>query len=95
MTLLPEDPRTNRVKFKMFNVDVALSGFWQFARCWKKCESAKLELSCDKGYLKMHMSANLCHPDQLHFPPPLPLTVLTPDISITAEVPGAPTAGKS
>ena len=28
----------------------------------------------------MHMSANLSHPDQLHFPPPLPPTPPTPDI---------------
>ena len=44
------------------------------------CESAKLELSCDKGQLKMHMSANSGHPDQLHSPPPLPPTPPNPHI---------------
>ena len=47
----------------MFNVDFALTGFLQFARCCKNCETAKFELSCDKGYLKMHMSAQLGNPD--------------------------------
>ena len=51
--MLPEDPRRNRVKLNMPYVEVALSGFWQFAKYWKNCESEKLEISFDKGFLKM------------------------------------------
>ena len=35
----------------------------------------------------MHMSANLGHPDQIHFPPPLPPTPPTPDISCKRKLP--------
>ena len=56
----------------MLNIDVALSTFWQFARCWKNGETSKFELSCKNGSLEIHMSAKLGHPDQLHFPPPHP-----------------------
>ena len=33
-----------------------------------------------QGYLEMHMSAHLGHPDHLHFPPPLPFAPPNPDI---------------
>ena len=52
----------------MFNLDVAASSFWQLARRWK----AKLELLCEDGSLHMHLSAQLGHPDQPHFPHPPP-----------------------
>jgi hypothetical protein len=55
----------------MLNIDVAVKSFWQFARCWKNCETAKLELNCQNGFLEMNFSATLCHPDFLHFNPPL------------------------
>ena len=58
----------------MLNIDVAVNSFWQFARCWKNCEKAKLELSCENGYLGMNLSARLGHPDILHFHPPPPLS---------------------
>ena len=56
----------------MLNIDVAISTFWQFARCWKNGETSKFELSCENGSLEIHMSAKLGHPDQLHFPSPPP-----------------------
>ena len=54
----------------MLNIDVALNSFWQFARHWKNCDTAKLELSCEAGNLKMTMTSKLGHPDKVHFPPP-------------------------
>ena len=54
----------------MLNIDVALNSFWQFARHWKNCDTAKLELSCEAGNFKMTMTSKLGHPDKLHFPPP-------------------------
>ena len=56
----------------MSNLDVALAGFWQIARHWKKGDKAKLELSCEAGSLHLQLSAMLGHPDQPHFPHPSP-----------------------
>ena len=56
----------------MLNIDVAVNTFWQFARCWKTCENAKLDLSCQNGFLELNFSTNLGHPDLTHFPPPAP-----------------------
>ena len=58
--------------FKMLNLEVALSSFWQLARHWRQGEEAKLELSCKDGNLQIQLSASLGHPDKQHFPNPLP-----------------------
>ena len=56
----------------MLNIDIAINSFRQFARFWKNGETAKFEMSCENGTLGMNMSANLGHPDLLHFPHPPP-----------------------
>ena len=56
----------------MYNLDVAVTSFWQLARHWKQGDKAKLELSCEDGSLHMQLSAVLGHPDLPHFPPPSP-----------------------
>ena len=56
----------------MYNLDVALAGFWQIARHWKNGDKAKIKLSCEAGNLHMQLSAILGHPDQRHFPHPPP-----------------------
>ena len=54
----------------MSNLDVTIAGFWQLARHWKQGNKAKLEKSCEKGSMELHLSAVLGHPNHLHFPPP-------------------------
>ena len=41
--------------YKMSNLNVAVSSFWQLARHWKIGEKAKLELLCEGEKLYMHM----------------------------------------
>ena len=62
----------------MSNLDVAVTSFWQLARCWKQGDKAKLELACEDGNLHMQLSAVLGHPDQPHFPHPPPPPHHTP-----------------
>ena len=66
----------------MLNIDVAVNTFWQFARCWKTSETAKLELTCQNGFLQLNMSTSLGHPDLLHFPPPPPPQPPTPPLQL-------------
>ena len=57
----------------MFNLYVAIAGFWPITKHWKNRDKAKIELSCDAGSLHIQLSAILGHPDQPHFPhPPFP-----------------------
>ena len=65
----------------MLNIDVAVNTFWQFARCWKTFENAKLDLSCQNGFLQLNFSTSLGHPDIMHFPPlPPPPQAPTPHL---------------
>ena len=66
----------------MFNLDVAVSSFWQLARHWKQGGKAKLELACEDGNLHLQLSAVLGHPDHPHFPYPPPPPSPTPSPSV-------------
>ena len=62
----------------MLNLEVAVSSFWQLARHWKSGEKAKLELACEGGNLHLQLSAELGHPDHIHFPAPSPAPSAAP-----------------
>jgi hypothetical protein len=59
-----------KLHFKMSNLDVLVSSFWQLARHCKSGGKAMLELACEDGNLHLQLSAMLGHPDHAHFPTP-------------------------
>ena len=50
-----------------WNLDEAVSSFWQIARDWNQGNKAKLELSCEDGSLHLQLSDVVGHPDQPTF----------------------------